>query len=144
MSASNNRKQIEHRLLKVKTSGIPDNSLDRSRLFKSLQVTKSKIKANISANKAIMKDLRTQTKDFQDQLLTVNTELAKLHALDEEIVTEHALLRYVERKMNVDLQKVHDEILELPLDQVYKSGKTFVTVFPDKEDHFNLAQHETI
>lgn len=119
------------------------NALERSRRLKSLQVTENKI---ISRNGQIKKQIRLLNKDLlegEKQLEIVQAERKELESQKSPVVTEHALLRYVERFMGVDLEKAHAEILALPDNAIVKHGNTVITCFTDPEDHFNLAERET-
>lgn len=133
---------IKHRLQKHGDSQ-PMTALERSRKLKSLHVTQSKLHVFISS---CMKTIRTTNHDMQEaksQLDDINAQIVELSADSAPIVTEHALLRYVERHMGINLEKAHEEILKLPESEVVRAGNTIITCFTDPNDHFNLAERES-
>ena len=118
-------------------------ALERSRKLKSLDVTEGKIKARISTLEAQKKQVQSELDEAYSQQNRVATEKREIDKIKSPIITEHALLRYVERFWGVDLEKAHEEILLLPESEKIKAKNTIVTVFPDPEDNFNLAERES-
>lgn len=137
------KKHLEHSVIKL-TEPKKLNAVERSRKLKSLQVTENKLKSHISQCDKQIKVLTKESSEAQKQLQKIVTEKAKLEEENDGIplVTEHAMLRYVERQMGIDLEKVFKEIQLLPAEQMVRHGNTIVTVLTDDEDHFNLAERE--
>lgn len=117
-------------------------ALERSRRFKSIEVTQGKIESRMRTLKSFKEDVEREMDECNANLTKLAIEKRHLDMVKSPIVTEHALLRYVERFMGIDLVKVHEEILLLPDTEKVMAKKTVVTVFPDKEDNFNLAERE--
>lgn len=44
--------------------------------------------------------------------------------------------------MGLDLEKIHADILALPSADKTMANNTVITVYPEVDDHFNLAQNE--
>jgi len=78
--------------------------------FKGLQVRKTQLESEL-------RDLRDQLKELDKKILYVNSSLSRIskemNDLNEQqpTISEHALLRYVERIEGVDLEKIKREIL---------------------------------
>lgn len=119
------------------------NALERSRRLKSLQVTENKLITRNAQTRKQIRNLEADADEGDRQLALVQIEKRKLEKQKSPIVTEHALLRYVERFWNVDLAKAHEEILKLSDTECIRHGSTVITVFTDPEDHFNLAERES-
>lgn len=132
--------RIKHHLMDK-----PTNALDRSRKYKSLTVTKTKLVSWRKSCQIEMKQAAADMADADKRLIDIEIQMAKLkeETGGDPIVTEHALLRYVERRMGVDLDKCLQEIIKLPKKDVVMMGQTIITVYPDNDDHFNLAQNES-
>jgi seryl-tRNA synthetase len=137
-----NRSDIDYRVSLLGETDIKLNALERSRKLKSLAVTKSKLDNRIQLLKSTKKEIERDLAESMNQADKVEEEKVVLETYKSPIVTEHALLRYVERFMKVDLNKVHEKILNLPEKDVVRSGNTIITCFTDKDDHFNLAERE--
>lgn len=137
-------RRIDDRITKL-TASVSLNAVERSRKLKSLQVTKNKLLSNIQQCDKKIRLAEHDKSLYQDQLKKVEDETASLLKQNDgnPIVTEHAMLRYVERHMGIDLSNVVDEIIKLPLKETVVSGNTIVTVFKDPDDHFNLAERES-
>lgn len=118
------------------------NALERSRRLKSIEVTEGKIETRIRTLKSFKEDIEKELGECYANQTKLSKEKRHIDMVKSPIVTEHALLRYVERYMGVDLTKVHEEILLLPESEKVMAKKTVITVFPDKEDNFNLAERE--
>lgn len=141
---SHNTRHISHRMA-MHDASKPVNALERSRKLKSLNVTRSKLLSIVKTSRNIINSAEAERIDAEKRMKEIEMEIAKLKDIsDSPIITEHALLRYVERQMGIDLEKVHQEILDLPDELKIKSGNTIITVYTDTEDHFNLAEREHI
>lgn len=118
-------------------------AIEKSRKLKSLHVTKNKLDTARQQKAKQIREIEGDIHGIDTQIVLVEKELEELNAdTSSPIVTEHAYLRYIERFMGVDLNKIHEEILALPEKDTVRHGRTIVTVFTDKEDHFNLAERE--
>lgn len=135
-------KETRYRVAQAKAATIPVNSLDRSRLLKSLQVTLGKLRVNKKQQISVIAEATGEIQSINKAMKLINTKIAKLAPADGSIVTEHALLRYLERYHGVDLQVIHAEVLALPDTDRVMAHNTVITCFPTEDDHFNLAENE--
>lgn len=133
---------LQHRVMKAQTMAMPTTALDRSRALKSLSVTRGKLLAHKAQNLDIMAEATAEIQATNREIKEINIKMNNLRPGKEPIVTEHALLRYAERFMGVDINKIHAEIMNLPETDKIVSGNTVVTVYPTPDDHFNLAGNE--
>lgn len=133
---------LKHRAMKAKAAEIPESALDRSRLLKSLMVTKNKLENRKSETLQVMAEATKEIREYNKTIKLINKKIEKLKPEDGNLVTEHALLRYIERYMNIDIEKVHADVLALSGNDKIISQGTVVTVYPDANDHFNLAGNE--
>lgn len=138
------RTDIEYRmkLLQKEDNKLKLNALERSRKIKSIEVTEGKINTRLWALNSMKEDIEKEIVEMNNNLVALKAEKGQIDTLKSPVVTEHALLRYVERYMGVDLTEVHEKILALPEADKIKAKNTVITVFPDKEDNFNLAERE--
>lgn len=118
------------------------NALERSRKLKSIEVTEGKVEARIRTLKSFRDDIDKELGECYANQNKLAEEKRHLDMVKSPIVSEHALLRYVERFWGIDLVKAHEEILLLPESEKVMAKRTVVTVFPDKEDSFNLCERE--
>jgi hypothetical protein len=136
------RADLAHRLRKAEAATEPKNSLDRSRLLKSLLVTLTKLETRRKESMHIIREETKQLRQTNKDIKVINKKIDKLEPEDGFLVTEHALLRYLERYAGVDLEKIHAEIIALPDHDRIMASNTIVTVFPTTYDQFNLSQNE--
>lgn len=114
---------------------------DKLKLSEAEQVKrmeKNRKKETLNVISEATKEVRAINKDIK----MVNKKLAALQPEQGELVTEHAILRYLERYMGLDLEKIHADILALPSADKTMANNTVITVYPEVDDHFNLAQNE--
>ena len=137
------QKHLEHSVNKL-TAPSKLNAVERTRKLKSLQVTENKLKSHISKKKKEIRECEAEINSATNQLNLIVNEKAVLESLNDgmPLITEHAILRYVERQMGVDLNEVVKKIHLLPADEMIKQGNTIVTVLTDDNDHWNLAERE--
>jgi chromosome segregation ATPase len=77
--------------------------------LKQMQVRKTKAEAEVATLKDEMRRAQQAFQEAENRLTALNKQIAD--ASKEPVVTEHALLRYVERVMGLDLDQVKSEIL---------------------------------
>lgn len=138
------KKHLEHNVERVTRKEFL-NPVEISRKLKSLQVTENKLIAYLGQCNKQKNLLEKDIESTEKSLKRVREEKKQIEELNDgmPVVTEHALLRYVERHMGIDLNKALQEILQLPDKEVVRHNNTIVTVFTDPEDHFNLAGRES-
>lgn len=77
------------------------------------------LQTRLAKSAARQKSLKDEVASLENQLRECNTEIKELNKrIDaiskqrlEPVLTEHALLRYLERVKGVDLKAIHEEIL---------------------------------
>lgn len=129
--------------MKEHSASEPVTALERSRKLKSLQVTKGKLIGLVCRYKTEIKEATENLVETKRNIKLIDKSLKALKEDDTVVVTEHALLRYVERVMHIDLEQVHAEVVAMAEEDLIRAGNTIVTVIPDKNDHFNLAERES-
>lgn len=83
-----------------------------SEQLKQLQVRATKALAEVDVIRVEKADVDRRYSEAKNRLDTINREIAKLkEAAVEPIVSEHALLRYIQRVMGVDLDAIRAKIL---------------------------------
>jgi chromosome segregation ATPase len=88
------------------------SALTDSEQLKALQVRATKAGQEVNAIRAEMQDVNVRLATAKARLDSINGEIAKLReAAVDPIVSEHALLRYAERVMGLDLAEVRAKIL---------------------------------
>lgn len=78
--------------------------------LKHLQVNQAQLDAEIKDLKTTVINLNKQISERTIKFNAISNEIKNIHNKNP-IITEHALLRYVERILHVDLEKVKKEIL---------------------------------
>jgi len=77
--------------------------------LKALQVQLSKAKADEQVKREAMISAQREHKEVSDRIAVLNSRLSE--AMKEPVVTEHALLRYVERVYGINLEEIKASIL---------------------------------
>jgi len=93
--------------------------------LKHLQVRKSQLEGELSQLGKTARDLQKQINDKTEALKIITREIQEI-SNSKPIVSEHALLRYCERILNIDLKKIETELLSeknLKLIEQFRSGK---------------------
>lgn len=121
---------------------VPMNAVEKSRKYKSLQVTLRKLTAQRQIKDKKVRELQADVYGIQTQIDRCQEELDSMTFPSETIVTEHAYLRYLERFEGINLEDVNKKILDLDRKEKTIYGNTVVTVFTDDSDHFNLSERE--
>lgn len=129
----NTKREIEHRVDRLDRA-IREGQIEKSKAFKDYNIAEQKLVGRIN----MLKERRDSTDEFlkeaQEQLKDLRSKRKALGFEHEIIITEHALLRYCERYLNIDMDEVHKAILKLPKSDVTKFGNTIVTVYPADDD----------
>lgn len=81
-----------------------------SQQLKQLQTRKAKLEVDIKELKKDISDSQQRCITAGNQLMKVNEEISSLQVKDV-VVTEHAIIRYLERVMGLDLDQLKSEIL---------------------------------
>ncbi|MBC8737156.1 hypothetical protein F6X40_10085 [Paraburkholderia sp. UCT31] len=87
-------------------------SLKAAHELKHLESRLQKLKVELSERDAARKEAQAAYASVHSKIQAVEQSIANLKATaTKPVVTEHALLRYLERVKGVDLQAIRDEIL---------------------------------
>ena len=93
-----------------------DRKRNRSRVgaettLKGLKTRKSKVDAEITL---IQSEIENKKKEFNNKKQLSNNLKAKIENLNEEglIISEHAILRYIERVIGLDMEELKAKILD--------------------------------
>lgn len=129
----NTKREIEHRIDRL-NRGVREGQIEKSKMFKDYNIAEQKLVGRIN----MLKDRQESTDEFLQEAMEQLKDLRKLRKAlgfeHEIIITEHAMLRYCERYLNIDMDQVHKDILKLPKKDTTKFGNTIVTVFPADDD----------
>lgn len=115
-------------------------SLTSSHMLKQLQSQKTKLEEELKVINAEVNRVRRQQKGLLSNLNTINQKIKNMMST-EVILTEHAILRYLERVKGVNMEDVKDTILDDDTKskiEVLGSGK-----FP-KEGYTLVVKNNTI
>lgn len=131
---TNAKHEIKHRVDRL-SRAVRSGQIEKSKNFKDYDIARVKLDTRIDSIKATIekasKDLE-EAEELKKQLI----EARKLLGDENEIVvTEHAMLRYAERFLGVDMDNIYESILKLPKKDVTKYGNTIVTVYPVAGEH---------
>ena len=89
--------------------------------IKSIQVQITKIEEEIKNYNLQLQNIHLDITTKQQQIQKYQEELKKLKTSNDIIISEHAILRYIERVMKIDMVKLANEIMS---DQFKKSITT--------------------
>ena len=79
--------------------------------IKSLQVQITKIEQEIENYHLQLQNINLDINSKKEQMKKYQMELKKLKTSNEIIISEHAILRYIERVMKIDMDKLSSEII---------------------------------
>jgi len=86
------------------------SAIKNSQTLKQLNSRKAKLEVDIEQMRVSEKEIKDKLKKASEQMGKINLEITNATGT-EPIVTEHALIRYMERVMEVDLDIVRNKIL---------------------------------
>ncbi len=85
------------------------NSANSQRL-KHLHVRRNQLETDIEMHKRTLRDLEKEVSHKQAQLRSVEQQIDEIQNM-RPMVSEHAMLRYLERVKGIDLKEIEKEIL---------------------------------
>lgn len=133
----NARKEVKHRIDRLNRV-TQTESIEKSRSFISMNIAENKLHTRLKSINERKKALVADEKESLEQIKVIKQQRLELGYEHEIIVTEHAMLRYCERYLGIDMNKVYEEILKLPKKDITKFGNTIVTVYPVKNEKLTL------
>jgi len=92
-----------------------------SRTLKGLQTQLSKIEGEISALETQRRNLDKEVNQKKSIKQSLQAQIKNLESSDKLIVSEHATLRYIERVMGIDIEKLNNKILTDSVSTAYSS-----------------------
>ena len=142
-SESNANREIRHRIKKMKELDRLDyetktSLIERNRDFISMNITENKLKNKVKNLELKKESLDAEISESVEQIEEIKLKRKELGNEHDVIVTDHAMLRYLERYMGIDMDKIYLKILQLPKDDVTRFGNTIVTVYPVKNEVVKL------
>jgi len=88
-------------------------SIKNAQELKQLQSRRTKLAAKLGTLKAESSEKNREVSVTKNLLSTMDSEIESLKGVDL-IVTEHAILRFLERAMSLDIAQIKDKILSSP------------------------------
>ncbi len=108
---------------------MPRRALEESRSLKSLNTTRNKYQHTIAEQNKVIQHTTASRNEAQKQLARIEAQIEVLLSNPREvIVTEHAILRFLERYEGLDLVPIVDKIKRLPETKTIRKGNSIVTV----------------
>ena len=89
--------------------------------IKSIQVQITKIEEEIKNYNLQLQNINLDITTKKEQIKKYQSELNKLKISDEIIISEHAIVRYIERVMKIDMEKLHSEIISKDFQNTLKN-----------------------
>lgn len=86
-------------------------SVKNSQQLKQLTSRKSKLEVDVNHFEQERKSAQSNLDKAKNQLKSVNSEIDKLKTKDL-VITEHAILRYIERAMGIDIEELKGKIID--------------------------------
>lgn len=132
----NPKREINHRIDRLNRA-IRTKSIEKAKAFKDLNISEMKINNRIEHFKKRKKDSDTELETLhrqKEEIKRIRKEIGFEHDL---VVTEHAMLRYIERYMGINMDDVWNDIVKLPKADIIKYGNTIVTVYPEHGETFD-------
>lgn len=106
-----------------------DKPIDKSKL-KGLETQISKLKSEVDLDKLQLSTIQKSIKSKVERIKELERKLNKLKGSSKLIVSEHAILRYLERIKGLDTNEVIESILNEDLLEVYTKLGTSSGKFP--------------
>ncbi len=85
-------------------------TIKKTQKLKQLQSRKARLEIDVAETAKDLKSLRKKHQKAEQQLGSINKEIAQLQD-SEIIISEHAILRYLERSKGFDIETIKNEIL---------------------------------
>ena len=115
--------------------------INKAQSFKNYNILENKLNLKIKSLLIQKKNTQNALTDARKQLNKTKKSRLKLGNEHEGIVTEHAMLRYLERYHHIDMNQINQEILKLPSADLVKCGNVVVTVYPSQDELATQLEH---
>jgi hypothetical protein len=128
-------REIRHRISRLDDFDRLDRKtktdlIERNREFVSINILEDKLHVRLKNLAKAKQKIFDEEIEIQTKLRDVKKRRKNLGYEHEVIVTDHAMLRYLERYMDIDMNETYVKILKLPKSDLTKFGNTVVTVYP--------------
>lgn len=110
--------------------------------LKGLQSQISKLKSDIDLDRAQLSTIQKGINSKLARIKELEKEFKKLSQNNELIVSEHAILRYLERVKELDLEEVTNSILNEKAMELYEKLENSSGKYP--ADGFNLVIKDNV
>lgn len=108
---------------------IPNDRFEQGRRLKSLKITLSKFLSWRKENENIIERAMADLKDADKYIEVMNKAIDEIEQDKSIIITEHAVLRYLQRHKGIDLNQVTEEIVKLDPKYIKRNANTIITVY---------------
>lgn len=133
----NARKEVKHRIDRLDRE-TQNDSIEKSRSFISMNIAENKLHLRLKSISERKEILDKDESEALEQIEIIKNKRKELGYEHEIVITEHAMLRYCERYLGIDMNEVYHNILKLPKKDITKFGNTIVTVYPVKNEKVTL------
>ena len=96
-------------------------NIKESQELKQLKTRKTKLEVEVKDSYNIKCDADKRYNDIKKKLKTIDEQIKKLSNNKNINITEHAIIRYLERSKKIDLNQINNEILSESLKKQIKS-----------------------
>lgn len=90
--------------------------------LKGLKTRRAKVDAERKGVKAELAAIQKRMRDLDNQVKSIDREITKLSVVGTPVVTEHAILRFLERGLGMDMADVKKHILTPEVEALATSG----------------------
>lgn len=87
--------------------------------LKELRTRKTKLEAELMTACTEQKDINKKINDIKTKIKTIDKKIET--STKKIVVSEHALLRYLERKLGINLEELQGEIITPKLEELVKT-----------------------
>ena len=124
------------------------SNIKQTHQLKQLESRKAKLEVELQEEKSVISAMQKACNEKRQKIKTLNAQI-KAISEKEPVLTEHAILRYLERKYSINLDEIRQEILtedtkslintlqsaKIPIGDGLRAvvkNKTIITIEPSK------------
>lgn len=79
--------------------------------LKQLNSLKRKCEAEVNVLKIDSDNIKNEIKQKKKYLAEINKQIKEINSKSDLIISEHAIIRYLERVLNIDINKLESELI---------------------------------
>lgn len=79
--------------------------------LKQLNSLKRKCEAEVNVLKIDSDNIKNEIKQKKKYLAEINKQIKEINSKSDLIISEHAIIRYLERALNIDINKLESELI---------------------------------